>query len=295
MDQAGVDYTKACIAGDTTAKATFDATVANLKADYTKACIAGDTTAKATFDATVANLKAQREAYLTAQGFDADTYTRHYHCTTCKDTGYVKGEMCHCLLSIISEASFSQPQARHENFSTFSMDVYPPQTMADVKGRLKLFTHYCRHFEAMTDNYLFTGHPGRGKTFLSNCIVNALVDQGYRIIYITAAHLVKLVQEYLYNRGYDINDLYQALLDCDLLIIDDLGAEYSSKFSGSQLFEIINARILSGKKMIISTNLTTQDIVTQYDARLSSRIRGNFKTVPFYGDDIRLIKKQRQS
>ncbi|SDX86211.1 ATP-binding protein [Eubacterium barkeri] len=281
------------------ALANLDAEIDLAGVAYTRARISGDPQAKAIFDATVAELDCQKKAILTDNGIPEDYLTPHYHCKQCQDTGYVDGRMCSCLHRLLSEASFSRydlkPQARHENFDTFSLAVYPEAYTDHYRGIHQVFKAYCSDFKAVSENYLFTGKPGLGKTFLSNCIVNALIQQDYDIIYITAGHLVKLVQENMHDPTASVQELYQALLACDLIIIDDLGAEYATAFSGSQLFDIINTRILGGGPMIISTNLTPKQIFTQYDERLSSRIRGNFKTVPFYGDDIRLIKKRQQS
>lgn len=267
--------------------------------DFARARIKGNKDAQAIFDALCADLMAKRRKLLAEHNIPEDYLTPVYHCDLCHDNGYVDGKLCQCLRRIIAEASFSRydlkPQAKAENFDVLSLDVYPKEHLKTYNGIHQLFKKYCANFDLQSENYLFTGNPGRGKTFLSNCIVNALIDQGYDIIYITAAHLVKLVQEVMHEESSSVSELYHALLSCDLLVIDDFGAEYTTKFSGSQLFDIINSRLLRKGKMIISTNLTLNEIMAQYDARLSSRIRGNFKTVPFYGDDIRLIKKRQQS
>ncbi|MDD2413654.1 MAG: ATP-binding protein [Eubacteriaceae bacterium] len=250
-------------------------------------------------------LETRRNELLASHNLAPDALTLTYRCSKCKDTGYINGHPCDCLKAQLAEAAFSRydlkPLARRENFDTFNLDYYPnlPDEKINPKkymtNMVRFFKNYCAHFDKVTDNYLFTGAPGLGKTFLSNCIAGRLIHQNKSVVYTTAAHLVKSVRDNLYHKGSDhngVDQIYETLLDCELLIIDDLGAEYGSDFSGNQLYEMINARLLEDRRMIISTNLTSNQIMTQYDKRLSSRIRGNFRTIQFYGTDIRLLKKK---
>jgi len=265
--------------------------------------LAGDPDAQKHYRAAVDALEARRTRLLAENGLTPEDLAPHYLCPVCKDKGFVDGAMCDCLKQRIAEASFSRydlkPLARKENFDTFRLDYYPDRQEGAINPRLymekilRLFKDYCAHFDQVADNFLFSGNPGLGKTFLTNCIAGALIAGNVNVVYTTASHLVRLVQDTIYGEGGSVNQLYQTLLDCDLLIIDDLGAEYGSRFSGNQLYEIINARLLSDRRMIISTNLTSREIMKQYDKRLSSRISGNFKPIPFYGDDIRLLKKRQ--
>ena len=244
-------------------------------------------------------LKAKKSAVLKARHIDADDFHIREHCALCHDTGYADGAMCVCLKRRISKAVFSQfdmsASAKKENFSTFRLDVYPEtkdgipvRDMMD--GVVGTFRDYCARFKEIHENYLFTGMPGLGKTFLSNCIAGELIEQGYLVVYLTAEHIVSALINQM--RSKDDIGINEALQSCDLLIIDDFGAEYSSDFSAKQIFSVINSRLLAGGKMIISTNYSLSDITQLYDGRLASRIAGNFKPISFYGNDIRLITRR---
>jgi DNA replication protein DnaC len=276
----------------------IDAEIAAAGARYAKERLNGSDAALAVYTETVDALNARRAAFLADQGLPADALTRVYRCPNCRDSGYLPdGTMCRCLRRELADASFGRydlkPLAKSENFDTFDLGLFTGSNANKTRGILTLFQGYCADFNAVGDNYLFTGKPGRGKTFLSNCIVNDLIQRDFSVVYLTAAHLVRLIQDAIHREDGDLEALTRTLRDCDLLIIDDLGAEYATAFSASQLFEVINTRILSDRRMIISTNLTSADIITRYDERLASRIRGNFKTIPFDGEDLRLAKNRR--
>ena len=91
------------------------------------------------------------------------------------------------------------------------------------------------------------------------------------------------------------NNFYQSILDCDLLIIDDLGTESLNSMKLSELFTILNTRILNLNskitKTIISTNLSLQNLFNTYDERIVSRIIGNYDICYFFGEDIRFKQK----
>lgn len=265
-----------------------------------QARLAGDPDALPNYHKKLAELNTRRAEIMQAHHLTAADFEIHYLCPDCHDTGYQGREVCHCLKQALTDAAFSRfdlsPRARLENFDTFELKYYtddkpehgpsPRRYMAAMK---QLMMNYCADFEAQHDNYLFYGAPGLGKTFLSNCVANALIEKGKNVIYITAEHLINLVREAV--RDGNDRTLSDSLSDCDLLIIDDLGAEYQTAFSDDQLFQIINDRILGDGPMLISSNLSPKEIQTRYNTRLASRMIGHFKALHFVGTDIRMIKK----
>lgn len=146
---------------------------------------------------------------------------------------------------------------------------------------------YLPSFSEISTNLLFYGNPGSGKTYLSYCIAKAVLDMGFLVIYKTSDELIKNLREIRFNNDSGLESL---LLECDLLIVDDLGAEHLNEFSVTELFNIINKRILTNKKMLISTNLTLPGITKQYSERIASRLIGEFKLCKFYSEDIRIKK-----
>lgn len=134
-----------------------------------------------------------------------------------------------------------------------------------------------------------------GKTFMSNCIASELLKKGKTVLYQTAPVLLESVIDYKLSRNKNVeNNIYNSVLNVDLLIIDDLGTESLNTMKLSELFTILNTRILNLNnkitKTIISTNLNINDIFNNYEERIGSRIAGYYDIYYFFGDDLRFIK-----
>ena len=82
-------------------------------------------------------------------------------------------------------------------------------------------------------------------------------------------------------------------LNCDLLILDDLGSEMTTSFVQSALYQIVNTRQMERRSTIISTNLTPGELARRYTPQIASRIEGEYTLLPFAGEDIRKLKKER--
>lgn len=135
------------------------------------------------------------------------------------------------------------------------------------------------------------GDTGVGKTFLSHCIAKELLEQSYSVIYFTASQLFDILAKYTFEKDADAGLAHDHVLDCDLLIIDDLGTEFANSFTTSQLFICLNERILRKKSTLISTNLALEDIRNIYSERIFSRITSTYTVLRMTGDDIRIQKK----
>lgn len=130
---------------------------------------------------------------------------------------------------------------------------------------------------------------------MSNCIATELLKKGKTVIYQTAPVLLEAVIDYKMNKQKNLdNNFYHSILDCDLLIIDDLGTESLNSMKLSELFTILNTRILNLNskitKTIISTNLNINDIFKNYEERIGSRIAGYYDIYYFFGEDLRFKK-----
>lgn len=227
-----------------------------------------------------------------------------YFCPSCQDTGFVNHVICQCLSDCILEASSLESDfkkaARDQRFEAFDLSLYSDTPLKEgglsprqnAKKIFESMSWYSDNFSRIKTSLLFTGPPGIGKTFTSNCITNALMKQGFSIIYISAAHLIAAIQDQLFRDNKSQVEVFRPFSLCDLLIIDDLGAEHLSDYGQKQLYEVIDGRLNNRRNMIISTNLSVEKIRQIYDERLSSRITGNFTVYPFFGDDIRLLKKR---
>ena len=140
---------------------------------------------------------------------------------------------------------------------------------------------------------LFTGNTGLGKTFLSNCIAKEILDMGKTVLYQTSPIMLDNILDYRFGKS-DYTKLYDNIINVDLLIIDDLGAESLNSFKLSELFNIINARLLAQNKhvtkTIISTNLNMNNLMDTYSERIFSRLASYYNVCRFFGEDIRINK-----
>lgn len=247
------------------------------------------------------DLKIEKAEILSSNNYPIDYLELQYRCKNCKDTGFVGGKKCSCLAKREIEYLYKQSNLgenlKHENFDQFRPDYYsdekdengysPRDNMKDIYMKC---IRYVQNFDKHNINLLFIGSPGLGKTFLCNSIAKDLIDKGKSVIYQVSSELIDLVRKYKFdfeneeNNSSSLNEIY----NCDLLIIDDLGTELPTQFSSLVIYNILNKRLLNNKKMIISTNLNTDEIMKNYSERIYSRIFGSFNMYKFYGEDIRL-------
>ena len=250
------------------------------------------------------DLREQKALLLTTAGFPADYMDMRYRCPDCQDTGYTKeGKKCHCFrkaqIGLLYAQSNLDRVLQRENFQTFSYRYFDDQKIepavgTTVAGYMEQVEHWCREFVDRFDekggNLLFTGTTGRGKTFLTHCIAKELIDSYHSVIYLSAHDLFEVFSKHRfdYQEEEEMKDTYQFILDCDLLIIDDLGTELNNSFTSSQLFFCINQRLQSGRSTIISTNLSLDRLRDEYTDRVASRVMSSYTVIPLYGEDIRL-------
>lgn len=276
---------------------------------YSVACakrlIDGDHTALARLRQEIASLKKEKEQLLLSQGYPADYLSPIYTCPDCKDTGYIDGEKCHCLKQAIIDTIYTQSNVKNilerENFSVFSYDYYSDTQKDPKTGLTSLETakravaeceRFIADFGTTSQNLLFYGNTGVGKTFFTNCIAKELLEKSYSVIYFTAFQLFDILSKGVFEKDADAIAAHQNIFDCDLLIIDDLGTELSNAFTVSQLFLCVNERILREKSTIISTNLNLVELRDLYSERTFSRISNNYNIIKLFGDDIRIQKRK---
>ena len=284
----------------------LEAEIASRSVAGAKRLLAGDTGALAELREELADLREQKAILIRAKGYPEDYLTLHYRCPDCEDTGWRQGRKCHCFLRAQMKLLYAQSNLDHvldqENFSRLSYDYYDSSEIIPELGLtnadyMRRVVAGCREFAADFDrkkeNLLFTGSTGVGKTFLTNCIAKELIDSGHSVIYLSAGDLFEVFSrnKFDYDTPEDMRDTYRYILDCDLLIIDDLGTELNNSFVSSQLFYCINERIGRKKGTIISTNLSMSMLKDTYSDRVTSRIMSNYRVIPLYGADIRMKKR----
>lgn len=259
--------------------------------------IGGDSLALEKMHEEIDALSKKKKELLISNGFDVNYLEPEYECPDCKDTGYIDGVKCHCLTQKILKALYSKSNVgdilERENFNTLSINEYTDSEYEIMKPIIDKCKAYSEGFDENTENLLFLGKPGVGKTFLSNCIAKELLDKGNSVIYFTSVQLFDTLSRVAFSYDYsdDSMAVKEDLYTCDLLIIDDLGTESVTKFVEAQLFNIINERIIRDKATIISTNLALADITEFYSERILSRLVGKYTLLKPDISDIRFKSK----
>lgn len=246
------------------------------------------------------NLKMEKMKLLEKNGYPKDYLEEIHSCEICKDTGFTEdGKKCRCLKKQIVEELYDMSSIAYvlnkENFDTFDLNVFsdktyekfdisPKENMAKI---LKIAKKYIETFDRDNDlNLLFWGPTGQGKTFLLNCIAKELIDRDKIVIYQTAYEIVKTLEDRKFRNKGD-EEKYNLYFESDLLIVDDLGIELVTSFTNSEIFNIINTRLLRGKKTLISTNLSPKELSNTYTDRVFSRVFQKFVPIRFFGEDLR--------
>lgn len=252
----------------------------------------------------IRSMSEQKKTILTEAGYNEDYLQPIYDCKICHDTGFVDNEKCQCLKKEIINHAYAQSNLDNilevENFDNFRLDVYSDQPDPKTgksprqiaERNYKICYSFASEFGQRYENLILHGQAGLGKTYLCNSIAKEVLDSGSTVIYLTAFNLFRLLENYRFhnNDGQISIDEIQAIYDCDLLIIDDLGTEVNNAFTTSELFSLINSRLLDKRPIVISTNLSPSGWTNQYSDRIVSRIYGNYLSLGFTGSDIRLQK-----
>ncbi len=248
-------------------------------------------------------LSKEKASLLRENGYPEDYLSMRYTCPDCKDTGYIGSSKCHCLKNSIIEILYEQSNIKEvlerENFSSFSFKYFDNTVKDSATGLtalenmhevVKTCRDYIDNFDSEYKSLYLYGATGVGKTFLTNCIAKELIDSSYSVIYVSSIRLFEILANSTFKRDMSASsaDLAENLLDCDLLIIDDLGTELINSFTASSLFNCINERHLRRKSVIISTNLSLAELRANYSERVFSRIMSNYTLLKIYGDDLRV-------
>jgi DNA replication protein DnaC len=253
------------------------------------------------------NLSAQREIreLLLAHGLPEDWLEVHYTCQKCGDTGSVGIELCECFEDVLKTLAFEEANKRSplrfSTFEEFRLDYYSDTVnpaykcspRARMEETLALCREYAEGFDRESQNLYLCGATGLGKTHLSLAIAGEVIKKGYRVLYNSAQNIFNELQKERFGKGDADGRFEPMVLECDLLVIDDLGAEFSTQFTNAALYNIINTRINSGLPTIISTNLNMKGLEERYTRRVSSRLIGEYAVINFIGEDVRQIRSER--
>ena len=249
-------------------------------------------------------LAARRKEILKENGYPDGYCDIQYTCKKCSDSGYVGIDLCDCLKKEIVksylESSGLYSLTQNQTFETFSLDYYDKNDKAIMKQNAEILWRYAHSFvSGEADSFLFIGATGLGKTHLSSAVAKVVIEGANYVVYEPAQSLFSDYEMRRFgNSSYgtsDEEDEIERYTDCDLLIIDDLGAEITNQFTVSCLYNLLNTRIIRHKATIISTNLNQDELRKRYSERITSRLFGEFHPLLFTGDDVRMQKIKRGS
>lgn len=224
-------------------------------------------------------------------------------CSRCGGTGYIGSSMCRCLADLCraeQQKALSVLGSGNDDFARFRLDYYSDAYNAQIKSSprqiMEKTLDYCRRyalrFTPEAGNLLFVGGTGRGKTFLAGCIAKTVSDRGYGVVYESSGKLFSVLESAKFNTNEENLRDAAKYTACDLLILDDLGTEMPGQFVTAALYSLVNERLLNGKATIITTNLTSEEVERRYSPQIASRLYGEYRTLTFVGDDIRVLKNR---
>lgn len=247
------------------------------------------------------DLQEQKKEILTKNGYGENALDVQFTCPACKDTGFIGSRRCKChneLLKDIERSNLAKIAPIEDcTFETFDTRYYPDQVMEngisprDKAEKIKnSCSKYAVNFSRCSKNIMFMGGTGLGKTHLSLAIANVVINKGYSVVYGTAQNILSDLQNENFGRDDNLRYYERAVLNCDLLILDDLGTEFKNNYTVACLYNIINSRLSAKLPTIISTNFTLDELEDKYDQRITSRITGEYSQLILVGNDIRYIK-----
>lgn len=241
---------------------------------------------------------------LLALGYPENYLSCNYYCKSCCDTGVSMGNRCSCLTELMRKYTIeelnSQCKIKLRSFSEFRTDYYPESLRSGgreircrelMEKNLSYCIEYCKSFTTESSGIFMHGATGLGKTLLSSCIASELLKKGYSVAFDSVQNYLRAVEREHFGRSE--GDTMETLLSADLLILDDLGAEFESSFNTATVYNLINSRCSMGKPTIVSTNMPINRLMERYDDRIVSRLIGELKTLRFIGEDIRQLRMER--
>lgn len=271
----------------------------SLCAERTRAMIRGTEEAVSSASEQIEDVLRDQKLMLTGAGYSINYLDYTYDCPVCKDTGFVDGVRCRCFKQALMDRLYEKSNIKDvlltENFGTLRHDLQVGEAATQFEKAFSKARNFVDEFGEKYANLCFSGTVGTGKTFLSNCIFGEIMKQGYSCIYFSAPTLFSTIADYKFRKGESSVNPLELLYTCDLLVVDDLGTEVTNSFVISELLALLNERNLARKSMIISTNLSLEDLCNRYSDRIFSRLFSNFEICSLSGQDIRLYLKQMQN
>lgn len=284
----------------------IDREIVSISVKQAKLLIAGNDTSIELLKEQLLDLSMKKIELLLENGYQRDYLMPQFECPQCKDTGFIDGEKCKCFKQAVVDIIYSQSNVKNiikeENFDKFQFNYYS-RDYVDASTKMTPYDNAIRvvdqcksfinNFDMKYENILLYGNTGLGKTFLINCIAKSLLESSHTVIYLTAFQIFDILAKETFsssNQSSNPENQLDYILDCDLLVIDDLGTELTNAFVNSRLYLLMNERHFRKKSTIMSTNFSLDYLSTNYSERIYSRLLSDYKILKLVGDDIRFKK-----
>ena len=254
------------------------------------------------------DMQMRRAELLVENGWSVEYLDEIVSCPICRDTGFFQGTPCQCLKKLYNkeltkelgvllrrgDESFDRFDLRYYSDQTDpELGVVPRETMSVVFNSCKKFAE---NFPKVSSNLLLQGGTGLGKTYLSACIARVVAAKGFSVCYDSASAALEAFERQKFSRDPEEAEAasvrVRRMLSCDLMLLDDLGTEMLTPMSLSALYTLINTRLVNGRRTVISTNCSDEELQDRYSPQIVSRLSGEFLHLPFVGRDIRLLKSE---
>ncbi|MDD6269671.1 MAG: ATP-binding protein [Oscillospiraceae bacterium] len=243
---------------------------------------------------------------LKSHGYPEDYLDIRYTCPKCSDTGVSGGTYCSCLTELAAKIAAAElnrnAQVNLCSFESFDISYYKgykTESGADCCRAMEIIFEFCKEYAANfsknSPSIMMFGSTGLGKTHLSLSIASVVLEKGFSVLYDSVINFLRKIESEHFGRDTSGNDTLALLLECDLLILDDLGTEFDTPFYQSMIYNIINTRINRSLPTIISTNMDWSGISHKYDERITSRIFATYVNQHFVGYDVRILKAQQNA
>ena len=239
-------------------------------------------------------LQQKKKEQIKKLGYPEDYAEVKYSCSVCSDTGYTeKGGMCSCFReALIKQTILSSGMGNLIEKQTFESFVINPtdENCELMQKNLEIAKDFAHNFDKQKGGMLLIGTTGTGKTHISSAIAKVVIEKGFDVIYDSVHNIVSDYEKDKFKSDYGQKDFHvEKYIECDLLIIDDLGTEFSTPFTLSCIYNLLNTRQNKGLSTIISTNLPPEEMARKYEDRIYSRILGkDTRILSFKGKDKRL-------
>lgn len=299
------DYRKSQLYTEIPRLQQIDRELATIGVSTAKAVLAGDDAVALLSSLKEKSTALQQEykSLLNDHGYADDYLEPQFVCSKCSDTGYVeidnKTIVCDCYKKLLSDTACEElnkiSPLSLSTFDSFNLSYYSDKE--DRNGKIpynrmiKIYDfclNYAKVFRSDSKGILMQGKTGLGKTHLSLAIANEVIDKGFSVVYVSVPDILSKLEHEHFSYGYsNEQEIMQSLLECDLLILDDLGSEFSTQYSTTTIYNLFNTRVNMGKPLIINTNLTIDELAEVYTKRFTSRLFSSCSLLEFIGDDIR--------